>query len=79
MNLGKNQVSLLNCLHRHGRYGPWCGWLWDTDSGTKRILESLVKRGLVRKKRHEQHGSEFNYFLTAKGKRIRSQLNSKEK
>ncbi len=43
---GEVQQSVLKSLDR----GPWhehCGWLWDTPSGTRRILNSLVKRGLV--------------------------------
>lgn len=46
--LGENQLSVLKSLDR----GPWherCGWLWDTPSGTRKILDSLVKRGLVAK------------------------------
>ena len=48
MKLGINQQGVLDSLHQHG--GFWqsgCGWLWDTDSGTTRIMESLLKRGLV--------------------------------
>jgi hypothetical protein len=45
--LGKTQAAVLKCLQRHGRYYPGCGWYWNNTSGTIRILESLVRRGLV--------------------------------
>lgn len=45
--LGKNQRDVLDCLIYHGKWGKNCGWLWDTWSNTTRIMESLVKRGLV--------------------------------
>ncbi|MGX4996023.1 hypothetical protein [Enterobacter hormaechei] len=53
MNLGKNQIGVLKCLG-DGRYGyiafPWgCGWVWNTRQGTIKILETLVKKGLVDK------------------------------
>ena len=48
MKLGKNQRAMLDCLKRHnGYWHSGCGWYWDTDSGTRRILDSLVRRGLV--------------------------------
>ncbi len=45
--LGEIQRSVLDSLQRHGSWHPRCGWVWDNYSGTIRILESLVKRGLV--------------------------------
>lgn len=47
--LGKTQVSVLESLNRHGNH-EWfhgCGWVWNTLGGTERLLNSLVKRGLV--------------------------------
>lgn len=44
--LGETQKSVLSSLDR-GPWHEWCGWIWDTPSGTRRILNSLVKRGLV--------------------------------
>lgn len=47
--LGKDQESILDCLREHNG-GVWyggCGWVWSTYSATVRLLESLVKRGLV--------------------------------
>jgi hypothetical protein len=41
---------VLNSLKRNGGY--WysgCGWMWDNKSGTTKIMESLLKRGLVTK------------------------------
>ena len=46
--LGKNQLGVIRCLKT---YGSWdhrsCSWVWDTHSNTVRILDSLVKRGVV--------------------------------
>lgn len=46
-NLGKNQLSVLSALRRHGCYPG--GWVWNTPSGTERILDSLVAAGYARK------------------------------
>jgi hypothetical protein len=45
--LGKTQQKVLDCLREHRTYYAGCGWVWDTHRGTVRILDSLVKRGLV--------------------------------
>ena len=45
--LGETQFLVLRALREHGSWYPACGWIWDTYSGTKRVLDSLVKRGLV--------------------------------
>lgn len=47
MKIGKNQRGVLESLVRHGSWYRGCGWIWGTYSGTIRILDSLVKRGLV--------------------------------
>ena len=47
--LGKNQLRVLNALKRHHSFHAGCGWVWGNYSATVRILESLVKRGLVAK------------------------------
>jgi len=49
-NLGVNQRGVLNSLRDHGQWHkrfPGCGWVWDTPSNTKKILDTLVKRGLA--------------------------------
>jgi hypothetical protein len=45
--LGRRQISVLNALRRHGRWPG--GWYWRSHSVTETVLESLVRRGLVRK------------------------------
>ena len=47
--LGETQKAVLRALEEHGSWRPGgrCGWLWDTDSGTRRLMDSLVKRGFV--------------------------------
>ncbi len=48
--LGEVQRLVLRSLHEHGFWSTTgCGWLWDTNSGTTRIMESLVRRGLATK------------------------------
>lgn len=50
--LGHIQEAVLRCLNSH--YGYWkrddmrCGWVWDTQSGTERILKSMIPHGVVR-------------------------------
>lgn len=47
--LGKIQHAALDALVRHGSWYPNCGWNWNNYSGTLRLLESLVARGLAEK------------------------------
>lgn len=53
MILGKNQLGVLKALQDRSRgyiAFPWgCGWLWGTRNGTIKIIETLVKKGLVDK------------------------------
>lgn len=50
--LGPSQKEVLNLLNK---FGPWRdatyaipAWIWDTPSRTKLMLDSLVRRGLVK-------------------------------
>lgn len=43
---------------------PGGGWSWDNESTTRRILDSLVNRGLVRREGSSETG---RYFITAAG------------
>lgn len=46
--LGANQLGMIRGMqHRNGVWYAGCGWYWNNTSGTVRIMESLVKRGLV--------------------------------
>lgn len=45
--LGNSQRYVLKALKKHRGWYPMCGWIWNTRSGTIRILDSLVKRGLA--------------------------------
>jgi hypothetical protein len=49
--LGKDQRAILETLvKKSGRtWTPCCGWVWKNSSTTARLLDSLVKRGLVEK------------------------------
>lgn len=46
--LGKRQKGVLDALLRGGGQWPGGGWVWGTTSETTRVLDSLVKRDLVR-------------------------------
>ena len=45
--LGKTQTSVLSALVEHKSWYAGCGWTWTTDRNTERLLDSLVRRGLV--------------------------------
>lgn len=68
--LGDNQRHLLRMLHDHGEWNNRCGWLWNSQSGTVRILDSLIARGLVREKARIVRTRVVRaYALTAAGRR----------
>ena len=46
--LGINQEAIIGSLTRHGSYYPGCGWTWGSQSETEKLLNSLVKRGIVK-------------------------------
>lgn len=50
VKLGEVQKQVLSSLEHFGSWysGFGCGWMWDTPSGTKRIMDSLVKKGVAR-------------------------------
>jgi DNA-binding PadR family transcriptional regulator len=45
--LGKSQLAVLRSLYEHNGWYSGCGWIWNTYSGTRRIIHTLVKIGLV--------------------------------
>ena len=49
MRLGSKQKYILSALIHHGYWGPLCGWVWDSKANTQKVLESLVKKSLVRR------------------------------
>lgn len=75
--LGEVQRSVLQSLAKPHHRGCWysgCGWIWTTTSGTTKIMESLLKRGLVTKTmvpytRMPEH-TYPRYDLTDEGRRI---------
>lgn len=66
-DLGPNQKGVLDALKRHGGYSPGGGWVWDNHSGTIKILDSLVNRGLVIKeeKTYKRTGGTYNVYRLA--------------
>lgn len=52
--LGETQIRVLDSLARHnGSWWPACGWIWTSTSETVRLMESLLRRGLVSKREME--------------------------
>lgn len=48
--MSQTQISVLFALRQHGFWSErGCGWYWNHQSGTKRFMEALMKRGLVAK------------------------------
>lgn len=67
--LGSTQKSVLGALKAHGFWSECgCGWVWDTPGHTIRILESLVKRGLVQKSQNKEKRRHYTYQLTKAGR-----------
>lgn len=55
--LGSIQRGVLQALVQHRVYSLGCGWVWDTHLQTVKVLDTLVKRGLVeREDRTENWG-----------------------
>jgi hypothetical protein len=51
--LGKNQRGCLESLVQFGTWIEYPGsWTWDTRANTRRILDSLARRGLAKPYRH---------------------------
>jgi hypothetical protein len=57
--LGRLQQEVYAALKRHGSWSLGCGWLWDTYSGTRRVLDSLVRAGYATST--EEGGSKILY------------------
>lgn len=49
VKLGEIQKHALRCLIEHKTWHVGCGWLWNNHSGTTRLMESLVRKGVARK------------------------------
>ena len=49
LRIGTTQQSCLESLYQRKGWYPMCGWIWNNRSVTIRIMETLVKRGLVDK------------------------------
>jgi hypothetical protein len=68
MKLGATQQSIIGCLKEKRGWSAGCGWIWGTYSETVRVLESLVRRGIVQKEEEvSKHGHIYTrYSLTEK-------------
>ncbi|HET7846977.1 MAG TPA: hypothetical protein VFL72_05750 [Acidimicrobiia bacterium] len=63
--LGVNQTMVLESLKRHGGWPG--GWVWENPSLTRKILNSLVRRGLAEVNQRLNHRTGDPYdFYTAK-------------
>ena len=75
--LGARQYSVLKSMadSRSGQWFAGCGWIWDTNTGTQKILESLERRGLVERIEDEDEpmpsfGSHGWYQITQAGRNV---------
>lgn len=71
--IGDAQLQCMESLNGDGKswtYGGLNGWLWNTPSGTKRILDTLVKAGFVLR-------NNKTYTLSTEGKQYLSSLSTK--
>lgn len=70
--LGENQIGCLRSLaeHRGGAWFAGCGWLWDTYSGTDRIMRSLARHGYaeIRTEDLPYGRTKTSFVLTPKGR-----------
>jgi hypothetical protein len=46
--LGKIQKAVLGMLRERDAWWEGCGWYWDNWSNTKRVMDTLVKRGVAK-------------------------------
>lgn len=75
--LGRTQLDFLKYLVDSPR--GWCyncGWIWGNPSTTRKLLESLFKRGLVFKQEqtHTPRGVLHTHWFAAKDARTALQL-----
>lgn len=56
--LGTSQRAVLRALVRHGSWPG--GWIWENDSRTVRVLDSLVRRGLA--EHRPVQGTYYGYY-----------------
>jgi len=48
--LGKTQQAVLEALKRAGGWSELSGWHWGGAGATERVLDTLVRRGLVERR-----------------------------
>lgn len=60
LGCGSTQRQVFRALKEHGKWRRHSGWVWDTQRNTEKVMESLVKRGLVRKETVE--GCPYPYY-----------------
>jgi hypothetical protein len=73
-NLGETQQYMLRALREHGWWARnRCGWIWNTTSGTIKLLEALRAHWLVDLCSSQQHpaGVYRPVLYDAEGRRIR--------
>lgn len=56
--LGSTQLAVLRTMSQRngGVWSAGCGWVWNTWSGTTKLMEALHRRGLVDKKLVHREG-----------------------
>jgi len=65
--LGKTQQSVLESVRERRGWSEGCGWVWGNYSTTVRVLEALVRRGLVVKTEEtSRHGHKYTRYAPVK-------------
>lgn len=67
----ETQWFVLDALKRYRRYSRYDGgWAWENHSTTVRILDALVRKGLVaaEQRRNDRTGETYLYYTPAKEK-----------
>ncbi|MEW9530654.1 hypothetical protein [Microbispora sp. NPDC049125] len=62
--LGVNQEIALSTIRRRGQWPG--GWCMGSTSETRRILDSLVRRGLVRTEELQVNGRPMTFYFPVK-------------
>lgn len=61
-SIGVNQDLMLSALARNREWHHGCGWCLESNTATRRILDTLKKRGLVRSSVQKRRGSYVDVF-----------------
>lgn len=69
VKITENQWFVMDALTRHRRFSRYDGgWVWDNYSTTVRMLDALVRKGLVtaEERRNDRTGETYTYYRPAR-------------